>query len=138
MRRIWAAGAAAVTIALSEGLLAVAILGDAQVAARAPAPPAVVAAVRLVETWASDRRTVVASVDPAAADSDGDGIPDSVELRIGTDPDKRDTDGDGTPDGKEDPDRDRLTTLFEFRRSRTDPIDRGLRPRRDPRRRRGP
>ncbi|HKY62721.1 MAG TPA: choice-of-anchor Q domain-containing protein [bacterium] len=35
---------------------------------------------------------------PAAADSDGDGLPDSVEEEIGTDPHSADTDGDGLSD----------------------------------------
>ena len=35
-------------------------------------------------------------------DTDGDGIPDSVETATGTDPNKVDTDGDGLPDGLED------------------------------------
>ncbi|HHJ18702.1 MAG TPA: choice-of-anchor D domain-containing protein, partial [Gammaproteobacteria bacterium] len=36
-----------------------------------------------------------------AKDSDGDGIPDLDELRIGTDPEEADTDGDGIDDGVE-------------------------------------
>ncbi len=35
-------------------------------------------------------------------DSDGDGIPDEIELATGTDPNNPDTDGDGIPDGIED------------------------------------
>ncbi|WP_434387203.1 Ig-like domain-containing protein [Melittangium boletus] len=35
-------------------------------------------------------------------DSDGDGIPDSVEIANGTDPNNPDTDGDGLKDGEED------------------------------------
>lgn len=38
-------------------------------------------------------------------DSDGDGIPDSVERATGTDPNNPDTDGDGLPDGVEDKNR---------------------------------
>jgi len=34
-------------------------------------------------------------------DSDGDGLTDLMEERIGTDPHKRDTDGDGIPDGRD-------------------------------------
>jgi hypothetical protein len=34
-------------------------------------------------------------------DSDGDGLPDLVERRLGTDPLKADTDGDGVPDGRD-------------------------------------
>ncbi len=40
-------------------------------------------------------------LDPAAPDSDGDGLPDAVEFVYGTDPHKADTDGDGIPDGAE-------------------------------------
>ncbi len=38
---------------------------------------------------------------PAELDSDEDGIPDHVELQIGTDPFNPDTDGDGLTDGQE-------------------------------------
>ena len=63
-------------------------------------------------------------------DSDGDGIPDVVERRIGTDPLSTDTDGDGMPDGWEvrfhlnprqdldanqDPDHDGVSNLNEYR-----------------------
>ncbi|WNG55016.1 OmpA family protein [Archangium gephyra] len=45
-------------------------------------------------------------LDPAddltGIDTDGDGIPDSIETATGTDPTKADTDGDGIPDGVED------------------------------------
>jgi cysteine-rich repeat protein len=37
----------------------------------------------------------------ADSDSDMDGIPDMVEIRLGTDPMNPDTDGDGVPDGRE-------------------------------------
>ncbi|WP_158501810.1 Ig-like domain-containing protein [Vitiosangium sp. GDMCC 1.1324] len=40
--------------------------------------------------------------DDPTKDTDGDGIPDSVEVATGTDPTKADTDGDGIPDGVED------------------------------------
>jgi SGNH domain (fused to AT3 domains)/Bacterial TSP3 repeat len=63
------------------------------------------------------------AVSTDAKDTDGDGVPDSVERRLGTNPHKKDTDGDGIPDGKEDPDRDTLTTLFEIRKTHTDPGD---------------
>lgn len=43
----------------------------------------------------------IASLYGAYRDSDGDGIPDSVEVEIGTDPLIIDTDGDGIPDGWE-------------------------------------
>lgn len=39
-------------------------------------------------------------------DSDGDGLPDELELRTGTSPYDADTDGDGVPDGVEDKNRD--------------------------------
>jgi len=58
-----------------------------------------------------------------AKDSDGDGVPDAVEIRLGTNPHKKDSNGNGIPDGQEDPDHDRLTTLFELRKSHTDPGD---------------
>lgn len=38
-------------------------------------------------------------------DTDGDGIPDSIELAFGTDPNNPDSDGDGIPDGMEDANR---------------------------------
>ncbi len=40
-------------------------------------------------------------VDDPTLDSDGDGIPDHIELQIGTDPFNPDTDGDGLTDGQE-------------------------------------
>jgi hypothetical protein len=69
-------------------------------------------------------------------DSDGDGIDDITELRIGTDPHSADTDGDGLPDGWEiryqfnplsgsgsdggngDPDNDGVSNLTEYRQGR--------------------
>ena len=59
----------------------------------------------------------------AATDTDGDGVPDTVERRLGTNPNRRDSDRDGTPDGKEEPDKDRLRTLFELDRSQDRPGD---------------
>ncbi|MGM0229924.1 hypothetical protein IGJ28_002011 [Enterococcus sp. AZ091] len=40
-------------------------------------------------------------VDPSKVDTDGDGLTDGKETKIGTDPTKVDTDGDGLTDGKE-------------------------------------
>ena len=45
-------------------------------------------------------RTTEEIIDPTL-DSDGDGIPDVIELQIGTDPFNPDTDGDGLTDGQE-------------------------------------
>ena len=42
-----------------------------------------------------------ACIPVASVDQDGDGIPDSVEERLGTDPQRRDSDNDGIPDGQE-------------------------------------
>ena len=42
-----------------------------------------------------------ACIPVASVDQDGDGIPDSVEERLGTDPQRRDSDNDGLPDGQE-------------------------------------
>ncbi len=50
----------------------------------------------------------------ALQDTDGDGLPDDVELTIGTDPNNPDTDGDGILDGDEDPDNDGLTNIGEL------------------------
>jgi len=58
----------------------------------------------------------------AAADTDGDGIPDSRESGLGLDPMNLDTDGNGILDGAEDADRDRLTNAFETNWSHTDPL----------------
>ena len=38
---------------------------------------------------------------PNNSDTDGDGIPDGEEKRLGTDPNNSDTDGDGIPDGQD-------------------------------------
>lgn len=57
---------------------------------------------------------------PTLKDSDGDGLPDLVELALGLDPTKKDTDGNGIPDGAEDWDQDALANAQEIA-SGTDP-----------------
>ncbi|MCR5057169.1 MAG: cellulose binding domain-containing protein [Clostridiales bacterium] len=52
--------------------------------------------------------------DPNSPDSDNDGVNDSVEVMIGLDPLSGDSDGDGLPDGQEDADDDNLTLLEEI------------------------
>ncbi|PPK98191.1 secreted protein with Ig-like and vWFA domain [Kineococcus xinjiangensis] len=54
--------------------------------------------------------------DPRVLDTDGDGLPDAVEIQRGAPylmPGTADTDGDGTPDGAEDTDGDGLTAARE-------------------------
>ena len=51
-------------------------------------------------------------------DSDGDGLPDSLENATCTDPFNADTDGDGIPDGEEDANHDGIVDLLE-----TDPCN---------------
>jgi hypothetical protein len=46
-------------------------------------------------------------------DTDGDGVPDDVEIALGTDPHNSDSDLDGTSDGAEDADGDGLSNAFE-------------------------
>ncbi|RLB09365.1 MAG: hypothetical protein DRG59_02560 [Deltaproteobacteria bacterium] len=66
---------------------------------------------------------IINSIDP---DDDDDGLKDSLEITIpgvfpfGYDPFNPDTDGDGIKDGDEDPDRDKLTNLYELKYG-TDP-----------------
>jgi hypothetical protein len=48
-----------------------------------------------------------------SVDSDGDCLPDSLEVLLGLDPNRRDTDGDGIPDGDEDFDMDGLSNCGE-------------------------
>ncbi|PSP93290.1 hypothetical protein BRC78_02230 [Halobacteriales archaeon QH_8_68_33] len=48
-----------------------------------------------------DGREVALGTDPAAADTDEDGLPDARELDLGTDATLADTDGDGLADGAE-------------------------------------
>lgn len=63
-----------------------------------------------------DDLEVRAKLDPKSEDTDGDGLSDFAELgyRFST-PLKADTDGDGTKDGAEDPDKDGLTTARELK-----------------------
>ncbi|HEX8821267.1 MAG TPA: Ig-like domain-containing protein, partial [Archangium sp.] len=61
-----------------------------------------------------------ASDDKPVVDTDGDGIPDSVETATGTDPTKADTDGDGIPDGTEDKDHDGVVDAGETDPTKTD------------------
>src|SRR4051794_28208951 len=79
---------------------------------QAPAPTADVQA-------ASDPAVQPATVGDkptdGALDSDGDGIPNALEVRMGLDPTRADTDGDGTGDGAEDDDGDGLPDALELR-----------------------
>lgn len=50
----------------------------------------------------------------SGADTDGDGVPDSVEIALGLDPSNTDTDGDGIPDGYDDFDGDGLSNAREI------------------------
>ena len=70
--------------------------------------------------------------DAASLDTDGDGLPDAVEVFFGTDPTKKDTDGDGISDGdevtkyktdatKKDTDGDDLPDGVEILATKTDP-----------------
>jgi hypothetical protein len=63
-----------------------------------------------------DDLEVRAELDPKSEDTDGDGLSDFAELgyRFST-PLKADTDGDGTEDGAEDPDQDGLTAARELK-----------------------
>lgn len=59
----------------------------------------------------ADSAEVTLGTNPASTDSDGDNVPDGLELlHTGTDPLDTDTDGNGTSDGDEDPDKDGCTT----------------------------
>ena len=51
---------------------------------------------------------------PQGVDSDGDGLPDALEILLGLDPNKADTDGDGINDGDEDFDGDGLSNRGEL------------------------
>lgn len=61
-----------------------------------------------------DSVEVELGTDPNSPDSDNDGVNDSVETMIGLDPLSDDSDGDGLPDGREDDDGDNLTLLEEI------------------------
>jgi len=50
----------------------------------------------------------------SGTDSDGDGVPDDVELVLGLNPDNPDSDGDGISDGLEDADSDNLSNAQEI------------------------
>jgi hypothetical protein len=54
--------------------------------------------------------------DPLNPDTDGDGLPDGWEIRFGLDPTTADTGNTGVPDGLKDLDGDGLSNLEEFRR----------------------
>ncbi len=75
---------------------------------------------------AGERNPLVASDDAPSSDTDGDGIPDSVETSTGTDPTKADTDGDGIPDGIEDKDRDGVVDPGETDPRKTDTDNDGI------------
>ena len=56
-------------------------------------------ALRLLGPTVEARRRLMASF--TGLDSDGDGLPDALEIMLGSDPHKGDSDGDGLPDGVE-------------------------------------
>ncbi|WP_028804413.1 DUF3289 family protein [Streptomyces sp. 142MFCol3.1] len=63
-----------------------------------------------------DDLEVRAKLDPKSEDTDGDGLSDFAELGYRfSSPLKADTDGDGTKDGAEDPDKDGLTAARELK-----------------------
>lgn len=89
--------------------------------------------VGVVWHWGARQEPAILVAD-GPVDSDGDGLSDEYELRIGTDPLNPDTDGDGLKDGEEvlkyktdplnpDSDYDLLTDGDEVRKYRTDPLD---------------
>jgi hypothetical protein len=53
------------------------------------------------------------AIPDASEDADGDGIPNAVEVALGTDPAVADSNGDGVPDGQIDTDGDGLTNAEE-------------------------
>ena len=74
------------------------------------------------EDGLSDALEELLHTDPAAWDSDGDGLPDGMELlQLRLDALSKDTDGDGITDGEEDTDADGLSNLSETENG-TDPI----------------
>jgi outer membrane protein OmpA-like peptidoglycan-associated protein len=93
-----------------------------------------VADVGIVWTWGAAVPPDILATD-GPIDSDGDGLSDEHERRIGTDPYNRDTDGDGLTDGQEvltyktdplnpDSDFDLLTDGQEVLVYKTDPLNR--------------
>jgi hypothetical protein len=60
--------------------------------------------------------------DPGGVDSDGDGLPDALELLLGLSPTNPDTNGNGIPDGDEDADGDGLSNRYEVLLG-TDPLN---------------
>jgi hypothetical protein len=62
----------------------------------------------------------------ATLDSDGDGLVNACECRLGTDPGKADTDGDGLPDGFEDADKNCAISAGETLATRADTDNDGL------------
>ena len=89
--------------------------------------------VGVVWHWGAGQEPAILAME-GPVDSDGDGLSDEYELRIGTDPMKPDTDGDGLKDGEEvliyktdplnpDSDYDGLKDGEEVKKYKTDPLD---------------
>ncbi len=92
-----------------------------------------IADVGIVWHWGAGEEPALLAVE-GPIDSDGDGLSDDYELKIGTDPLNPDTDGDGLKDGEEvlvyktdplnpDSDYDMLKDGEEVRKYKTDPLD---------------